>query len=172
LFWDLVMTEERAASAKETAASTHAIEIFGDEAVKRNRRGTLKYSNPFDFEGYIKGLARRSSILREWLIFLECYPLLVMPVSWKRPFPIDYDQRGDEAVRLTHLALQPSIAVSLLGLPGLAVPVALDQGVPIGVQLVAARHQDKICLSAGEVIQARCTVKTPIEPIWAVARPV
>lgn len=164
LFWDLIMTEERAASEAEKAASTRAIEMFGDEAVKRNRRGTLNYSHPFDFEGYIKGLARRSTILREWLIFLERYPVLVMPVSWKRPFPIDYDQLGDEAVRLTHLALQPSIAVSLLGLPALAAPVALDVGVPIGVQVVSSRYQDEVCLTAGEVIQARSPVKTPIDP--------
>ena len=164
LFWDLVMTEERAASAQERAASTRAIEMFGDEAVKRNRRGTLAYSKPFDFEGYIQGLARRSTILREWLRFLETFPLLIMPVSWKRPFPIDYDQLGDEAVRLTHLALQPSIAISLLGLPGLAVPIALDEGIPIGVQLVAGRYQDETCLSAGEVIEERVSISMPIDP--------
>ena len=164
LFWDLIMTEERTASTEERAASTRAIELYGDEAVKRNRRGTLNYSNPFDFDGYIKGLARRSSILREWQVFLEGYPLLIMPVSWKRPFPIDYDQKGDEAVRLTHLALQPSIAVSLLGLPALAAPIALDNGVPIGVQIVAARYQDETCLTAGEVIEANSSVKSPIDP--------
>jgi amidase len=165
LFWDLVMTEERAASAEERAASTRAIELFGDEAVQRNRRGTLKYSKPFDFDGYIRGLARRSTILREWLVFLERFPLVVMPVSWKRPFPIDYDQKGDDAVHLTHLALQPSIAISLLGLPGLAVPITLDEGVPVGVQLVAGRYQDVLCLSAGEEIQVRSSVKTPIDPV-------
>jgi amidase len=164
LFWDLVMTEERAASAEERSASSRAIELFGDEAVKRNRRGTFCYSTPFDFEGYIKGLARRATILRDWLTFLEQYPVLVMPVSWKVPFAIDYDQQGDDAVRLTHLALQPSIAVSLLGLPALAAPVTLHKGVPIGVQVVAGRYQDEMCLSVGEVIQARSSVKTPIDP--------
>ena len=158
------MTEERAASAEERSASSRAIELFGDEAVKRNRRGTFCYSTPFDFEGYIKGLARRATILRDWLTFLERYPVLVMPVSWKVPFAIDYDQQGDDAVRLTHLALQPSIAVSLLGLPALAAPVTLHKGVPIGVQVVAGRYQDEMCLSAGEVIQARSSVKTPIDP--------
>jgi amidase len=165
LLWNLIMTEERAVSEKEIAQSTRAIEIYGDEKVKRNRRGTLKYSAPFDFDGYIRGLARRSTILREWSIFLERYPLLVMPVSWKAPFPIDYDQQGDDAVRQTHLAMQPSIAVSLLGLPGLAIPTGIHGSIPTGVQLVAARYEDEHCLAAGEVIQARCPPMTPIEPL-------
>jgi amidase len=165
LLWNLIMTEERALSEKETAQSTRAIEIFGDEKAKRNRRGTLKYSSPFDFEGYIRALARRSTIMREWSIFLERYPLLVMPVSWKAPFPIDYDQQGDDAVRQTHLAMQPSIAISLLGLPGLAIPTGVHEGIPTGVQVVAARLEDEHCLAAGEIIQARCAPMTPIEPL-------
>jgi amidase len=164
LFWDLIMTEERAASEQETAASTRAIERYGDQAVKNNRRGTLAYSNPFDFEGYIRGLARRATILREWQIFLDRYPLLVMPVSWKLPFEIDEDQKGDEAVYRTHLALQPSIAVSLMGLPGLAVPIEVSEGIPVGVQLVAARYQDERVLTAAEVIEANSGIGLPIDP--------
>jgi amidase len=112
LFWDLLMSEECAASENEMAASTKGIELYGDEAVKRNRRGTLAYAKPLSYEEYISGLAPRTTILREWLIFLELFPALI-PVSSQFPFVIGFDQLGDESVRQTHLALQPSIAVSL-----------------------------------------------------------
>ena len=132
------MTEERAASQKEMAASTSGIENFGDEAVKRARAGPRAFAREFDFDGYIRALARRTTILRQWQIFLERYPLLVMPVSWQRPFVVDADQQGDEAVRRLLEAQFPLLAVSILGLPSLAAPTGLVDGVPIGVQLVAA----------------------------------
>lgn len=165
LFWDLLMSEEQAASEKEMAASTRGIEMYGDEAVKRNRRGTLAYSKVLNYHEYIRGLARRTTILREWLMFLDRFPVLVMPVSAQIPFVIDYDQRGDDIVRETHLALQPSIAVSLMGLPALAAPVMTHQGIPIGVQIVAGRFEEERCFAVGEIIERRSSIKTPIDPI-------
>jgi amidase len=165
LFWDLLMSEERAASENEMAASTKGIEMYGDEAVKRNRRGTLAYAKVLTYEEYIKGLARRTTILREWLVFLERFPVLIMPVSSQIPFVINYDQLGDEIVRQTHLALQPSIAVSLMGLPALSAPVMIHDGIPIGVQVVAGRFQEERCFAVGEIIERHTSVKTPIDPV-------
>ncbi len=165
LFWDLLMSEELAASESEMAASTKAIQVYGDEAVKRNRGGTLAYSKVFNYQEYIRALARRTTILREWLAFFEAFPVLVMPISAQLPFPIDYDQRGDEIVRQTHIALQPSIAVSLMGLPALAAPVAKHQGIPVGVQIVAGRFQEARCFAVGDIIERRSNLKTPIDPI-------
>lgn len=165
LFWDLLMSEERAASENEMAASTKGIKMYGDEAVKRNRRGTLAYAKALSYEDYIRGLARRTTILREWLLFLERFPVLIMPVSSQIPFVIDYDQLGDEIVRQTHLALQPSIAVSLIGLPALAAPVMIHEGLPIGVQVVAGRFKEERCFGVGEIIERHCSVKTPIDPV-------
>jgi amidase len=146
------MSEERAASENEMAASTKGIELDGDEAVKRNRRGTPDYAKPLSYEEHVSGLARRTTILREWLIFLELFPAL-MPISSQIPFVIDFDQLGDEIVRQTHLALQPSIAVSLMGLPALAAPVMIHESIPIGVQIVTGRFQEERCFTVGEVIE-------------------
>lgn len=164
LFWTLLMTEERAASTEEKAASTRAIDRFGDDAVRRARASTRRYAAELDFDGYVKALARRTTILREWLLFLERHPLLLMPVSWQPPFPVDHDQQGDEAVRRMLDAHHPMLAVSVLGLPGLAVPTGAVDGVPMGVQLVAGRFAEELCLAAGEIIEARCPAATPIDP--------
>jgi amidase len=37
-------------------------------------------------------------------------------------------------------------------------------GVPIGVQLVAGRFKEELCLAAAEVIEARAPMPTPIDP--------
>ena len=81
MFWTIIMTEERAASAEEKGSSTRAIELYGDEAVKRTRAGNKAYAGEFDFDAYIKALARRTTILRKWRFFLKRYPLVLMPVS-------------------------------------------------------------------------------------------
>jgi amidase len=85
-------------------------------------------------------------------------------VSWQRPFPVDFDQQGDEAVAKMLNAHHPMLAVSTLGLPGLAIPTGVVDGLPIGVQLVAGRFQEEACLRAAEVIEARAPPITPIDP--------
>jgi amidase len=124
----------------------------------------MAYASELDFDGYINAFASRASILREWLLFFERYPLLLMPVSWQRAFPVDFDQQGDEAVSRMLKAHHPMLAVSILGLPGLSVPTGLVDGVPMGIQLVSGRFQEEICLTAGEIIEARYPTATPIDP--------
>lgn len=154
MFWKLLMTEERAASASEVGSSTRAIELYGDEAVKRVRTGNKAYAGEYDFDGYVRALARRTTILRKWRAFLARYPLLLTPVSWVLPFPVDYDQRGNDAMRHTIETCHPLLTVSTLGLPSVAVPVGLAEGLPVGVQLVADRFQEEACFAAGEIIEA------------------
>ena len=165
LFWPILMAEERAATSAERAASSSGIERYGDEAVKRARRSVRAYAGDLDYETYVRAVASRTTMLREWNAFFERYPILVMPVSWQRPFPIDLDQKGDDAVREMLDAVRPTLAVSLLGLPGLAVPVGLADGVPVGVQIVAARFGEERLLAAGEAIEARAPIATPIDPV-------
>ena len=157
LFFTLVRTEEKAGTSK-------AIETLGDEPLRRARASTMAYAAELDFEGYVKAFARRATMLRQWMLFFERYPLLLMPVSWERPFPVDFDQQGDDAVRRMLTAHHPMLAVSTLGLPGLALPTGLAEGVPVGVQLVAGRFQEELCLKAGEVIEAQQQLVTPIDP--------
>ena len=157
LFFTLVRSEEK-------AGTTKAIEHLGDDALRRARASTMAYASELDFEGYVKAFARRASILRDWMLFFERYPLLLTPISWQRPFPVDFDQQGDEAVAQMLSAHHPMLAVSTLGLPGLSLPTGLTDGVPVGVQLVSGKFREEACLMAGEIIEARQVVATPIDP--------
>jgi amidase len=157
LFFTLVRSEERTGTSK-------AIEQFGDASLHRARASTMAYASELDYDGYIGAFGRRASILREWLLFFERHPLLLMPVSCELPLPVDFDQQGDAAVAHMMTAHHPLLAVSVLGLPGLAVPTGLADDVPVGVQLVASRFREDVCLAAGEIIEASHAPMTPIEP--------
>ena len=58
----------------------------------------------------------------------------------------------------------PALLAPLLGLPGLAVPVGSHGKLRTGVQIMAMRNREDLCLDAGEVIEAAEGVVTPIDP--------
>ena len=61
-------------------------------------------------------------------------------------------------------ALRFQLIVPVLGLPGLAVPTAPVNGMPMGVQIVSRRYREDLCLEAGEVVEAHAGPCTPIDP--------
>ena len=163
LFFTLVVSEN-AVSKDDRAGTTKAIEALGDEACKRARRSMVAAIQPLDYEGYVSALARRAALLRRWMVFFERYQFAVLPVSWQRPFAVDEDQKGDAAMAALLRAQVPTLACSTLGLPGLACPATLADGVPVGVQLVGPRYGEELLFAGAQAIEARTAVKTPIDP--------
>ena len=142
-------------------AQLEAAEREGDPGALACLRGNRAKVHPFDLS---KALTRRATLTREWLTFFEKYPVLLMPVSGELPFPDQLD-RKDEAsfARVWHAQL-PQIAIPFMGLPGLTVSTGLVGRVPVGVQLVAGRYREDLCLAAGEAIEAGGTPSAVIDP--------
>ena len=63
-------------------------------------------------------------------------------------------------------AQRPLLAVPALGFPSLAIPTGVTPHGPVGVQIVAGRFREDLCLAAGEVVEARASILTPIDPRW------
>jgi amidase len=63
--------------------------------------------------------------------------------------------------------MRSALLAPLLGLPGLAVPVGRHGKLRTGVQIMAMRNREDLCLDAGEVIEAAEGVVTPIDPTGA-----
>jgi amidase len=119
-----------------------------------------------DLTGYIKDLAQRRKHLRDWLQFLERYPLIVGPVSSEPPLPVGFDTDeladGEQLRRIQRLM----ITVNLLGLPAAVVPTGLVSGIPLGVQIIGSRYREDLCLDAAEAVEAQCGLNTPIDLQW------
>jgi amidase len=121
--------------------------------------GILKIATIFDEAGYMKGVADRARLLRQWMGFLERWPVVLAPVSVRPTHPFDFDLGGDAAVRQYFWNdMRFNCAVSVLGLPVTATPVGFAGGAPMGVQLITSRYREDVGLDAAAAIEARLGV--------------
>jgi len=159
LWCDLISTEI------ETLQASQMREL-GSADFRQALDGLLAMATILDGEGYMKAVALRSRILREWLMFLEDYPLILTPVSVRRTPPVNADLGGDAALRGFFWNDTRFIsAISVLGLPAAVVPAGLLDGHPVGVQLIGSRYREDICLDAAAAIEARVGILT--RQLWA-----
>jgi amidase len=146
-------------------AQLEAAEREGDPGALACLRGNRSKVFPFDAAAFSKALTRRATLAREWLLFLENYSVVVMPVSAELPFPDGLDMRDEASFARVWRAQLPQIAIPFLGLPGLTVSTGLVGRIPVGVQVVATRFREDLCLLAGEAIEAVGTPAAPVDPV-------
>jgi len=141
------------------------VDQHGDEAMRQSQRNMLDGMQETDRDGFLDALARRQAIARNWSLFMQTYPLVLMPVSWQRPSVQDADTRTPEENRALLDAQSPMLATAMLGMPGLSVPTGMAGGVPVGVQLMAWRFREDLLLRAGQAIEdaARFTPYTDVQ---------
>lgn len=147
--WRLIVMNDAHRSMK--AAGLH----LGGPAFEAAFHAMLDRSPALDLEGLMRGMERRMTILREWCLFFERYPVVLLPVSMERPFPLGLDQQGAATMERILNAQAPLLAFAVLGLPGVSVPTGFAEGSPMGVQLVAAPFREDLCLDAAEIIEAQ-----------------
>ena len=112
----------------------------------------------------LNGWARRGTLIAELQAFLEEFPVVLMPISAEQAFEQDADL-GEIGRTQELIAAQYSMmAVPLLGFPALSVPTGVAGGLPTGVQILCRRFDENTLLDAGEAIEARAGVLTPIDP--------
>jgi amidase len=107
----------------------------------------------------------RHRIRREWSAFFADHPVIVGPTWCDVQFEHDADIHPETGVGVT-LARLPFITPgNLLGIPGVAVPTGVVDGLPTGVQVYADLWRDDLALDAAEVIESALGTITPIDPV-------
>ena len=111
----------------------------------------------------VQGFITRQSLLRAWGEFQETHPLIVAPVSTGIPFEVGKDRTPAEVAEHVR-AMRMAIAVNALGLPAVALPVGIGDGLPQSVQVIGSRYREDLCLDAAAALEDRLGIITPIDP--------
>jgi amidase len=111
----------------------------------------------------IQNFVTRQSLLRAWGEFQEKHPLIVAPVSTDIPFEIGTDLTTAGVAEIVR-ALRMALAVNALGLPAVALPVGIGDGLPQSVQVIGPRYREDLCLDAAAALEERLGIIAPIDP--------
>ena len=140
-------------------------------AVRENDPGALAalgghkaQAEQVDLASMSQAFIRRATLLRIWQLFLADYPVVLLPVSAELPFADGLDLKDDASYARVWSAQMTQIGLPFLGLPGLTVSTGMHGSAPVGVQLVAGRYREDLCLAAGRDIEAGGSPMSPVDP--------
>jgi amidase len=139
---------------------------LGDEKMQRFMDDLWELRGGADITRYQTALRVREVLLTKWQVFLDTYPLILMPGCGELSLSAGIDTQGIDAVKRMLEALRYQLAIPVLGLPSLALPMGAHEGLPIGVQIVSRRFREDLCLAAGEIIEFREPPITPVDVKW------
>lgn len=172
-----VVEEVKTPSFAELARLWHAIGVvdvfgglaeklaqYGDAGIRRSTEYWTALHPPVDGAGYRAALADRDAALFRWTMFMEDYPIVILPGGGEPALPVDLDISGIEGTRRCFQAAHTQIGLPVLGLPVLAVPLGHDGVLPLGVQVMAPRFREDLALAVGEVIEAAEGPRLPVNP--------
>lgn len=135
----------------------------GDDGIKQALRFWRALHPPKTARDVLDALVERDRLLHRWQLFFEDFPLIVMPSSGEPPFPVGHDIRDQATTERIWRAQLPQLAIPVLGIPAVAVPTGLYNWLPMGVQVVAGRYREDLCLDAAEMILAQSGLTVPVE---------
>jgi amidase len=95
---------------------------------------------------------------------MQRFPLVVMPTLGDLAPRHNLDTTREGATRVLD-SLRVSLISPVLGIPALAVPVGHHGRLRPGVQILAPRFREDLCLDAGDVIEAAEGVVAAIDPM-------
>jgi len=139
---------------------------MGDPDGIASMRSWLALHKPTDLGAYMSALTEREGVIFRWMTFLLQWSLVIFPTLADLP-PKQVSDTTTEGQTKMWDSMRPALIAPLLGLPGLAVPVGRHEKLRTGVQIMAMRNREDLCLDAGEVIEAAEGVVKPIDPAKA-----
>lgn len=103
-------------------------------------------------------------IRRSWAEFLDEFPLLLGPVFTEPPVEPGLESRDRAGRERVADGMRLCTVTSFVGVPAVAVPTGVGDGLPSGVQIIGRAFREDLCLAAAQEIEDRLGVLTPIGP--------
>ncbi|GAA3709454.1 amidase family protein [Terrabacter ginsenosidimutans] len=105
----------------------------------------------------------RHAVLRQWEELQQTYPLVIGPVATDVPAVAGTDLNEGQVAQ-TIRTMRLTTAVNALGLPAVALPVGIADGLPQALQVIGPRYREDLSLDAAAAIEDRLGIFTPIDP--------
>jgi aspartyl-tRNA(Asn)/glutamyl-tRNA(Gln) amidotransferase subunit A len=139
---------------------------FGDEVRRRVMIGTFVLSSGYYDAYYLRAQKVRTLIAKD---FDDCFKAgvhaMLTPATPSAAFGLGEKGHADPIEMYLNDVF--TVTVNMAGLPGIAVPAALDaQGLPLGLQLIGRPFDEAALFSLGAVIEQAAGKFTP-ERWWA-----
>ncbi len=109
-------------------------------------------------------LGERQRLRILWSQFLTEHTVVVGPTWTNLPFPCNADLVPVSGAELVVNTLRFIVPGNALGIPGLALPMGVEDGLATGVQIYADLWRDDLCILAGQCIERGVDAITPIDP--------
>lgn len=115
--------------------------FFSDEAKRRIMLGTYALSAGYYEAYYLKAMKVRTLIKKDFDEVFKKVDLLLTPVSPTLPFKI-----GEKTTNPLEMYLSDiyTVTANLAGIPGLAIPAGLVDGLPVGFQLLGPQLNEEL----------------------------
>lgn len=118
-------------------------EGFGNEAKRRIMIGTYVLSSGYYDAYYKKAQQLRTNLIKEFDEAFKKVAFLAGPVSPTTAFNIGQISKDPLRMYMQDIL---SVAPSLAGIPAISVPAGKSNGLPVGLQLMAPQHKDRMLL--------------------------
>lgn len=124
--------------------------LFGSEVKLRIMVGTYVLSAGYYDAYYTKALAVRERMKEEFLAALDSYDFIASPASPLPAFPLGSLSNDPLALKLLDFCTIPA---NLGGFPAISIPCGFTEGLPVGLQLLAAPGEDEALLSSAHAAE-------------------
>lgn len=123
---------------------------FGKEAKRRIMTGTYVLSSGYYDAYYKKAQTVRTKLINEANEAFTQVDFLVGPVAPTVAFKIGENANNPLAMYLTDIM---TVAINLIGVPGISIPCGTSVGLPVGLQLIAPQRRDRALLELAKATE-------------------
>jgi amidase len=124
----------------------------------------LSLQNGKSLGDYVNYLARINGIAQSWQDFFQKYDAVIGPVCSRNPFKVGADIQGVASAKSLIESQALTVTVNLLGLPSVALPVAVTDNIPQSVQIIGPMFNETRCLDLAQMIENEVGIFTPVYP--------
>jgi amidase len=118
-----------------------------------------------DIDGYLRTLERLRSYRSQIRTAVAQVDVAIIPVA-SGAAPLHDRLPGNDDNDYDVSGFAQSFAIALAGLPSAVVPVSMDGGLPVGVQIVGSPHCDLEVLRIADAIQIACASRIVRPTAW------